>query len=370
LKVSIGVDRCEHGNRNALHECNIACEKCLRVVHSTHAIRYYACMRKAIHRTLPNNVATLRTLVIDLQAQLRNRDDALQARDAQLQAGQQELVYLRTWIEKLKWELARLRRMQFGRSSEQLSERIEQLELLVGELEISAAQPRLVVASLPARKPVRKPLPQHLPRESVIHAPDATCPDCGTAMQRIGEDVSEMLEYVPARFKVIRHIRPKLSCACCQRIVQVPAPIRPIDHGLPGPALLAHIAVSKFADSLPLYRQAQICARLGVELERSTLAGWLGGVALLIRRCWTRSGATCWPRTSCTRTTPRFRCWNRVAGKPRPDGCGRTCAMIGRRGAPSHRRCGSNIRRTARGMAARPSAVLRRRSAGRWLRGL
>ena len=101
-----------------LHECNIACEECGRFVHSAQAIRYYACMRKAIRRTLPNNVATLRTLVTDLQAQLRHRDDALQARDVQLQAGQQELVYLRTWIEKLKLELARSRRMQFGRSSE------------------------------------------------------------------------------------------------------------------------------------------------------------------------------------------------------------------------------------------------------------
>jgi transposase len=279
----IGADRCEHGNRNVLHECNIAREKCVRVVHMALAIRYDACMRAAIRRTLPNNVAALRMLVIDLQAQLRNRNDVLQARDAQLQAGQQELVYLRTWIEKLKLELARLRRMQFGRSSEQLSERIEQLELLVGELEISAAEPIPVSRLTPIRKPVRKPLPQHLPRESVIHAPDATCPDCGTAMQRIGEDVSEMLEYVPARFKVIRHIRPKLGCACCQRIAQVPAPIRPIDRGLPGPGLLAHVAVSKFADSLPLYRQAQIYARAGVELERSTLAGWLGGVALLVQ---------------------------------------------------------------------------------------
>jgi transposase len=102
-------------------------------------------------------------------------------------------------------------------------------------------------------------------------------------MRRLGEDVAEMLEYIPARFKVIRQIRPKLSCSCCQRIVQMPAPIRPIDRGLPGPALLAHVAVSKFADALPLYRQAQIYAREGVELERSTLADWLGGVAHLVQ---------------------------------------------------------------------------------------
>jgi len=234
---------------------------------------------------LPDDVAALRALVIDLHTRLHSRDEALQARAAQLEAGQQELVYLRTWIEKLKGELARLRRMQFGRSSEKLADRIEQLELIADELETRTAKPTPsgVLAQIEARQPVRKPLPAHLPRESVVHAPQASCPDCGTAMKRIGEDVAEMLEYVPARFKVIGHVRPKLSCACCQRIVQVPAPIRPIDRGLPGPGLLAHVAVSKFADALPLYRQAQIYAREGIELERSTLADWLGGVAHLVQ---------------------------------------------------------------------------------------
>src|SRR6266851_1614954 len=240
-------------------------------------------MRAATSKALPNNVAALRTLVIDLQARLQSRDDALQAHEAQLQAGQQELVYLRTWIERLKLELARLRRMQCGRSSEKLAEHIEQLELIVEEFEASAAQKTTLAPRIPARKPVRKPLPPHLPRETVIYAPANACPDCGTAMQRLGEDVSEMLEYVPARFKVIRQVRPKLSCGCCQRIVQLPAPIRPIDRGLPGPGLLAHVAVSKFADALPLYRQAQIYAREGIELERSTLADWLGGVARLVQ---------------------------------------------------------------------------------------
>ena len=240
-------------------------------------------MRAATHSALPDDVDALRALVIDLQTRLQSRDDTLQARDAQLQAGQQELVYLRTWIERLKLELARLRRMQFGRSSEKLSARIEQLELIVEDFEASAAQKATAAPRTPARKPVRKPLPEHLPRESVIHAPDTTCADCGTTMRRIGCDVAEMLEYVPARFKVIRQVRPKLSCACCQRIVQMPAPIRPIDRGIPGPGLLAHVAVSKFADALPLYRQAQIYAREGVELERSTLADWLGGVAHLVQ---------------------------------------------------------------------------------------
>src|SRR5665213_1394404 len=242
-------------------------------------------MRAATHNALPDDVDALRALVIDLHTRLQSRDDALAARAAQLEAGQQELLQLRTWIDKLKLEIARLKRMQFGRSSEKLCERIAQLELLVEDAETSAAQPISATAVPPirVRKPVRKPLPAHLPRETVIHAPADACPDCGTPMRRIGEDVSKMLKYVPARFKVIRLVRPKMSCACCQRIVQQPASIRPIDRGLPGPGLLAHVAVSKFADSLPLYRQAQIYARSGVELERSTLADWLGGVAHLVQ---------------------------------------------------------------------------------------
>lgn len=241
-------------------------------------------MRAVNTKALPKNVSALRILIVELQGQVRERDQALQVRATELHAGQQELVYLRSWIDKLKLELARLRRMQFGRSSEQLSTRIEQLELIVEEFESTAAQSPMVAAPpTPARKPVRKPLPAHLPRETVIHAPDAKCPDCGILLQRIGEDVSEMLEYIPARFKVIRQVRPKLSCKCCQRIVQMPAPIRPIDRGVPGPGLLAHVAVSKFADALPLYRQSQIYAREGVDLERSTLADWLGATAQLVQ---------------------------------------------------------------------------------------
>jgi transposase len=115
-----------------------------------------------------------------------------------------------------------------------------------------------------------------------VHEPACNCPDCGTAMKKIGEDVSEVLDYVPARFRVIRHVRPKLACPQCERIVQVPAPSRPIDRGLAGAGLLAHILVSKYADHLPLYRQSQIYAREGVELERSTLAEWVGGCFRLV----------------------------------------------------------------------------------------
>lgn len=133
-------------------------------------------------------------------------------------------------------------------------------------------------------KPKRKPLPDHLLRESVEHLPsDCCCPDCGGALKKLGEDVSEVLEYVPASFRVIRHIRPKLACAACDIIVQAAAPSRPIARGLAGPGLLAHVLVAKYCDHLPLYRQSGIYAREGVKLERSTLADWVGQCSALMR---------------------------------------------------------------------------------------
>jgi len=130
------------------------------------------------------------------------------------------------------------------------------------------------------RKPARRPLPADLPRETETIAPEhQACPDCGGTLRHLGEDVSETLEYVPARFKVIRTVRPKLSCAGCSQIVQAPAPSRPIDRGLAGPGLLAHVLVAKYADHLPLYRQSEIYGREGVELDRSTLADWVGGAS-------------------------------------------------------------------------------------------
>jgi transposase len=130
---------------------------------------------------------------------------------------------------------------------------------------------------------VRKPLPEHLPRQvETYHPRHECCPDCGGQLRLLGEDVSEILEYIPARFKVIRQVRPKLSCSGCERIVQESAPSRPIDRGLAGPALLAHVLVSKYADHLPLYRQSEIYEREGVELDRSTLADWVGGASRVL----------------------------------------------------------------------------------------
>ncbi len=188
-------------------------------------------------------------------------------------------------IEQLKLLIAKLRRLQFGRSSEKLSREIEQLELRLEELQTAQAQATTAEQPLvqPEReKPTRKPLPEHLPREQLVHQPACICPDCGGALRCIGEDVSEVLEYVPDHFKVVRHVRPKLSCANCERIVQASAPSRPIARGLAGPALLAHVLVAKYADHLPLYRQAQIYARQGIDLDRSTLADWVGDCSRLL----------------------------------------------------------------------------------------
>ena len=185
-------------------------------------------------------------------------------------------------VEKLRFELARLKRQQYGRASEQLDAKIAQLELTVEDLEASqAARPTPVVTPVvePAAKPVRRPLPAQLPREEIVHAAPCACPACGGELRAAGEDAAEMLEWVPAHYKVIRHVRPKFACARCERLVQSPAPSRPIARGLAGPGLLAHVLVSKYVDHLPLYRQSQIFARDGIDLDRSTPADWVGGAS-------------------------------------------------------------------------------------------
>ena len=190
-------------------------------------------------------------------------------------------------IDRLKLLVEKLQRLLFGTKSEKVVRQIEQLELELEDLEASSAAEERTASTRASRpvaaKPFRRPLPEHLPREVHTHLPghDA-CPDCGGKLRALGEDAAEMLEYVRASFKVIRHVRPKLSCADCERIVQAPAPSRPIDRGLAGPGLLAHVLVSKYADHQPLYRQSEIYAREGVDLDRSTLAGWVGASSDLL----------------------------------------------------------------------------------------
>lgn len=216
---------------------------------------------------------TLRAVVLAQRQELASQREQLLARDTQ--------------IEHLKLLIIQLRRMQFGRKSEKLDHKIEQLELQLEDLEARRAEVSLPVVAPPhaepAKPPVRRALPEHLPRETRTIPPghDA-CPDCGSRLRHLGEDSSEMLEYVPASFKVIRVVRQKMSCSNCERIVQAPAPSRPIDRGLAGPGLLAHVVVSKFADHLPLYRQSGIYERSGLELDRSTLADWVGGASRVL----------------------------------------------------------------------------------------
>ena len=189
-------------------------------------------------------------------------------------------------IEKLKAQLAGLRRQRFGVSSENLN----QLALMIEDMEAAqdrqnsdqTSRPGAPKADDTKRQARRRPLPAHLPREEVIETPPSDCIHCGKAMRKLGADVREVLDYIPGRFIVRRHVREKLSCRDCGFIAQALAPSLPIEKGVPGAGLLAHVLVSKFADHLPLYRQSQIYAREGVDLERSTMADWVGKSAALL----------------------------------------------------------------------------------------
>jgi transposase len=225
----------------------------------------------------------LKALILAQQDEILTQREQLQAKDEQLAGRQAE-------IERLQLLIAKLRRMQFGRRSEKRERQIEQLELQLEELATAqAAPPEATPApagTAPAatrRKPARRPLPPHLPRQKQTIAPKETrCPVCGGELKALGEDVTEILEYVPAHFHVIQQVRPKLACAHCDQIVQAQAPSRPLARSLAGPGLLAHVLVAKYCDHLPLYRQEDIYAREGVELERATLADWVGGASQLL----------------------------------------------------------------------------------------
>jgi len=224
---------------------------------------------------LPDDIATLKQMLIE--------------RDALAQATRAELYAERLLVEKLKLQIARLRRMQFGRSSERHDAQIAQLELIVEELESNLPRQDETAPGADAGdqdkandKAARKPLPDHLSRETEEHAPACGCPHCGSTLRRMGEDVSEHIEYIPEHFKVIRTVRPKMSCPKCSAVVQALAPSRPIPKSIAGAGLLAHVAVSKYLDHLPLYRQSEIYARQGLDLQRSTMAGWIGAISKLV----------------------------------------------------------------------------------------
>ena len=182
-----------------------------------------------------------------LEAELESQRNILSEQSQELRSSSEQIDHLKLVIEKL-------RRRVFGVKSEKMVLQLEQLELHLEELESTQAEMEAAVDRVaPAREPKtrsrRKPLPEHLPREVVTHAFHSDlCPDCGGQLRQFGEDVSEQLEYIPDSFKVIRHVRPKFACNGCDRVVEAPAPSRPIERGLAGPGLLAHVLVSKFSD--------------------------------------------------------------------------------------------------------------------------
>jgi len=220
---------------------------------------------------LSDDVATLQALVARLSAQLSARDRI---------------------IERLKEQLDALRRRHFGQSSERLTRLADQLELQIEEMEQHRGQtaPAVTLPEPPEKTPgtgrlhpVRKPLPADLPREEEVLAPPyATCPNCQVDLHRIGEDVSEVLEVVPARLRVRRYVRPVMACRCCGDVSQAAPPPLPIPKSNATPSLLADIALAKYDDHLPAYRQAERFAREGIELPRSTLSDWLGRTAVLL----------------------------------------------------------------------------------------
>jgi transposase len=219
---------------------------------------------KALGDTLPDDPATLKAMVLAERAR----------------------------ADRLAQILAEMQRHRFGRRAETLP--LDQLELGLEDLQqqnaAEAAQAETKdterrKASAAKRRANRGALPAHLPRiETVVDIEDKACPCCAGALHQIGEDRSERLDVIPAQFRVLVTCRPKYACRACEDGVrQAPAPARLIEGGLPTEALVAHVVTAKYADHLPLYRQAQIYARQGINLDRSTLADWTGRAAFLLR---------------------------------------------------------------------------------------
>jgi transposase len=228
------------------------------------------------------------SLIAAYDEEIRRLEAELDAQRQALSEQAEELDSRSARIEHLKLMVEKFRHMMFGRKSEKLVLKLEQMGFELEEDETTQAEAEALDERVSPRKEAkprseRKPLPEHLKREEVIHKPDTDCcPDCGGGLRHFGDDISEQLEYVPESFKVIRHIRPKFTCTDCDRIIEAPAPSRPIERGLAAPSLLAHVIVSKYADHLPLFRQSEIYARQGVEISRSTMAGWVGAASDLL----------------------------------------------------------------------------------------
>jgi transposase len=240
------------------------------------------------------------TIAAELPDGIEELKRLLIASRAELAAAKAGLLTRTLEVEKLKVEIARLRRMNFGASSERMHRELEQLELKLEELETAEAEAEAAAETVPAEEPApeqapakkkRRKLPEALPRRDIVHEPACACPACGGVMRKVGEDVTEILDYIPGRFEVIRHVRPAFSCRKCETMAQKPMPSLPIPRGQAGPGLLAHVLIAKFCDHLPLYRQAEIYARDGVDLDRATLADWVGKMAWLVKPLADRIGS-------------------------------------------------------------------------------
>ena len=187
-----------------------------------------------------------------------------------------------TIIEQLTHEIAILKRHKFAKRSEQISpaqgsllDDLLNTDLEAIEVELKAHHPAPAQTE-PRQQPKRASLPPQFPRTVIHHEPDNTQCTCGCQLQRIGEDVSEKLDYTPGVFTVEQHVRGKWACRQCETLIQAPVPPQVIDKGIPTAGLLAHVMVAKFADHLPLYRQEKIFGRAGLAIPRSTLAQWVG----------------------------------------------------------------------------------------------
>lgn len=232
--------------------------------------------RMQVHDQLTRmDAQQLRQFAADLIATLASKD--------------RELQYKQLKIEQLTHEMAVLKRWKFAARSEQLHGTQRSLldETIDADLEAIAVELATLQspeqARAPRNQPKRSPLPAHLPRVDVRHEPEQTVCSCGCAMKRIGEDVSEKLDYTPGVVHVERHIRGKWACAQCQTLVQAPVPAQVIDKGLPTAGLLAQVLVAKYADHQPLYRQEGIFERAGVAIPRSTLAQWVGACGVRLQ---------------------------------------------------------------------------------------
>ena len=232
---------------------------------------------------LPNDVETLKVMLLAARAEtatLTAEASALTAEAATLRAAK---AAAETRIERLHALLKTLERARYGRRSETLDP--DQHEFAFEEIQtglgaIEATLDAVAKTPQPRAPRPRKKLPAHLERIEVVIEPEATCGACGSGERvKIGEDVSERLDVIPARFRVIVTRRPRYACAACREgVTQAPAPAHLIEAGIPTEALLAHIAVAKYADGLPLYRQEAIYAREQLELGRNLMAGWMGRI--------------------------------------------------------------------------------------------